>query len=245
MESLTIMPNFIIMAEVSNRNYMDNLYGILRCYCEVIANVEHIDSYRITPESFWKGMNSVPDVDFIQLLKDNTKMEIPKNVITDLDNFKSKFGIITLIGDDCLKVKNEDILTEIKNNTKLNEMIYEYEDDLIFFEGDINTIQKILQNDLSCPVKFRASKVKSYILDDGLNHCLVKAVSPDRALKLLYGKHNTINEENLRSLMNYKKADITDEVINDFMKYLITNINKHFVCMIQVSDDANRKAVKY
>jgi len=34
MKALTVMPNFSIMAEVSNEHYMENLFGILRCFCE-------------------------------------------------------------------------------------------------------------------------------------------------------------------------------------------------------------------
>ena len=162
MKSLTVMPNFTIMADVGNQHYMDNLFGILRCFCEVEANVEHVDSYKITPESVWSGMNTLPDVDLAALLKDNSKSELPANVLTDLEKFQSRFGLISLVGDDCLLVKSDDVLTEIKHNTRLSEVIYEYDGNLVFFAGDINYIQDILHNDLFCPIKFRKSKIELY-----------------------------------------------------------------------------------
>jgi len=240
MKALTIMPNFMIMAEVSNEHYMENLFGILRCFCEVEANVEHMDSYRITPKSFWEGMNAVPDVDFIQLLKDNVETEIPSNVLTDLEKFKTRFGLITQIGDDCLKVKDKDVLTEIKHNTKLNEMIYEYDDDLIFFEGDINLIQSVLDNDLFCPIKFRVSKMKTYILNSWDKSILVKAANPLQALRSLYNNHEVVNEEQLRLLMKNRKAEITEESINEFIQLVLNQSQKYFTYFIQVSDKANR-----
>lgn len=228
------MPNFTIMAEVSNQHYMSNLFGILRCYCEVEANVEHMDSYKITPVSFWNGMNKVPNVDFIQLLKDNSQEEIPANVLTDLEKFKSRFGLVTMVGNDCLKIKSEDLMTEIKSNTKLNEMIYEYEDDLIFFAGDMKLLQEILNNDLFCPIKFRKTKMFKYLINDGWSTEVVTAPTADIALKSLYGKHPVLQESNLRNTLKYKKAEITEEAIDEFINTILANIADHFVSMTHV-----------
>ena len=252
MTSLTVMPNFTIMAEVSNKHYMRNLFGILGCYCVREANEAYVDSYKITPESFWYGMNTVPEVDFIQLLKDNAKTEIPSNVLTDLEKFKSRFGLIEMIGDDCLHVKNEDVFTEIKNNTKLNEMIYEFDGSLIFFEGDIQKIQSILHNDIFCPIKFRTPKRSTFILIDKLGPCLfqdkvgsyaIKASNPLEALKALYGKHKRINEETLRSRMNYKKEVITEEVLNAFIQLTFEDI-KSDLSMLVVPKSINQEPAK-
>lgn len=228
------MPNFTIMAEVSNQHYMSNLFGILRCYCEVEANVEHMDSYKITPVSFWNGMNKVPNVDFIQLLKDNSQEEIPANVLTDLEKFKSRFGLVTMVGNDCLKIKSEDLMTEIKSNTKLNEMIYEYEDDLIFFAGDMKLLQEILNNDLFCPIKFRKTKMFKYLINDGWSTEVVTAPTAVIALKSLYGKHPVLQESNLRNTLKYKKAEITEEAIDEFINTILANIADHFVSMTHV-----------
>jgi len=234
MKALTITNSFTVIAEVSNKHYMDNLFGILRCYCEVEANVERVDSYRITPESFWNGMNKVPDVDFIQLLKDNSEDAISPNVLTDLEKFKSRFGMITMVGDDCLKISNEDVLTEIKNNTRLNEMIYEYDGDLIFFSGDMKLLQEILNNDLSCPIKFRKSKMNTYLIDDGRTSEVVKAPNATVALRSLYGKHRSLQESQLRDTIKYRKAEVTEEAINEFIQAVLKDIKNHLVCMRQV-----------
>ena len=74
MKCLSVLPNFTILAEC-NDHYEEHLMGILRCFCEVVSAVEHVDNYRVTPESFWKGLNLTQDTefDFIQLLKDNAR----------------------------------------------------------------------------------------------------------------------------------------------------------------------------
>lgn len=253
MDTLTIMPNFTIMAEVSNKHYMKNLFGLLRCYCEVIANVEHIDTYRITPKSFWNGMNLVPDVDFLQVLKDNTTT-IPANVLTDLEKFKSKFGTITLVGDDCLKISSADVLAEIKHNTKLNKMIYEYDGDLVFFSESMSILHETLQNDLFCPIKFRSFKVKTYLFLNKVKHehpscvdkyVVVKGTDPVQAMKALYGNHNLVNEKNLRSILNYKKDQVTDEAITEFATTLINDIKYYFEYGIEISDKANREPFNF
>lgn len=244
MVALTIMPNFTIMAEVKNEHYMTNLFGILRCFCEVEANVEHVDTYKITPESFWEGMNTLPDLDFIKLLKDNSK-SIPANVLTDLEKFKSRFGLITLVGDDCLKINDANVLSEIKHNTKISKMVYEYDSDLIFFSENITILHKALQNDLFCPIKFRSYKVKTYLLFDGEGYTVVKGTDPVQAMRALYGKHNIVNEENLRLVMKYKKAQVTEEAITEFATTLVNNIRDYFVSMILISDKANRKPFSF
>ncbi len=225
MKALTILPNFMIMAEVSNPHYIKHLFGILRCYCEIEANVEHVDSYKITPESFWDGMNIVENVDFIQLLKNNTQLDIPNNVLIDLEKFKDRFGLITLVGDDCLKVSCSDLLTEIKNNTRLNAMIYEYDNNLVFFKGNIKEIQEILHHDLFCPIKFRKSKIKTFLIKLKDEIIVVKAADALQSLKSLYNKHDAFNEDNLRKIMKYKKEKITKEVINSFFQIMMNDSN--------------------
>ncbi len=243
MKALTVMPNFTIMAEVNNAHYMNNLFGVLRCYCEVEANVEHIDTYRITPDSFWEGMNTIPDVDFIQLLKDNCKNDIPSNVLTDLEKFKSRFGLITLVGDDCFKVNDSNLITEIKNNTKLNSMVYEYDGSLVFFSGSLKDIQTILSNDLFCPVKFRTSKTITYLIKDGGSKHLVKAPNPFQALKSLYGIHSDINEESLRSTLRFKKEKVTEEVVNEFIQVVLDSFTKQLLITC-IPSKANRNPIK-
>jgi len=233
MKALTIMPNFTITAEVNNDHYMDNLFGPLQCYCEVEANVEYVDSYKITRESIWDGMNIAPKINFIQLLKDNTD-KIPANVLTVIEKFVSRFGLIIKVGDDCLKVKSNDLLTEIKHNTRLNEMIYEYDGDLIFFAGDINLFQNILHKDLECPIKFRKSKMITFYFDDGTSTEIVKAVDYMQAFKSLYGDHLILNENRLRQVLNHKKDKITDETIEEFINVVMKNINDHFVRVMKI-----------
>ena len=222
MKSLLIMSNFLIQADVNDDHYFMNLMKPLIAYGEPQQNTGRIDSYKITPKSFWNGMQYLPEVDFIQILKDNAKQEIAPAFISQLKKFKSRFGIITMVGDDCLKVKDKDVLKEIKNNTKLNEMIYEYEDNLIFFKGDINTLHEIMQREIFCPIYFRRSKMTTFLIThSGYKNFVVNAEDTLPALRLLYNKHKDITEEDLRNKLKYKKEEVTEEAITSYLEIIL------------------------
>ncbi len=45
--------------------------------------------------------------------------------------------------------------------------------------------------------------------------------------------------------MKYKKAEITEEAIAEFIQLLIINVFDYFVSLVQVPDKSNREAVSY
>ena len=146
---LTVLPNFTILAESNIPEFFD-VVGVLRCFC-IQENIgEHINVYKITPKSFWHGMN-VTNKDFINILINQSKT-LEKRVIEELEKFKEKFGQIVLISHNCLQVKNEEALEQIKSNSKLKEVISSIEDNLVFFNSsDLDSLQNILIEEIGFP----------------------------------------------------------------------------------------------
>lgn len=215
-----VLPNFSVMIEVTDF-YVKTYSGIIKSYCEEVSNTEYVATFRITPESFWKGMNITlgRDIDFISILKNHSIDDIPSNVITDLEKFKSRFGTITLIGDDCVKVSDDGVLQEILSNTEISKNIYSKEGNLLFIKDmNIPNLSKILENDIGYPIKIHKPEIKTFLIRDGGRTFVNKAKDPLSAFKSLYNNHPKINEENLRSTLKDKDKEITQE---DVDKYLI------------------------
>ena len=143
-----VLPNFTILADSDHPNYFD-LTGCLRCFCYIESYAEHIDTYKITPKSFWYGMNAT-NKNFVQFLKEHSE-GLDSNVVTELEKFQSKFGQILLI-ENKLQVNSKDILDQIKSNTKLKAMIKDIEsNEVILNDININELQNILVEEIGYP----------------------------------------------------------------------------------------------
>lgn len=217
-----VLPNFSVMIEVTDF-YVKNYSGIIKSYCEEISNTEYVATFRITPESFWRGMNITlgRDVDFISILKNHSLDNIPSNVLIDLEKFKSKFGLVTLVGDDCIHVSDSNILEEMINNTEISKSIYSREGNLLFIKNtNIPDITKVIQNDIGVPVKIHRSEIKTFLIKDGGRTFINKAKDEFSAFKSLYNNHPKINENALRATLKDKDKEITPEDINKYLTNL-------------------------
>jgi hypothetical protein len=232
MSCLDVLPNFTIISDKKNSSYDINIYKALNCYCELISEGEYADTWKITPFSFWKGMNAL-ETNFIKLVMQNNKGIIPENVLSELENFVTKFGTVELIGDDCLLIKDENLLEEVKNNSTLKDFVYNQTGNLIFFENmDIMYLQEVFQHEFNYPVKYHHSKNKTYIIWDGHHRYAVKAANEFQALKSFYNKHPFICEEDLRVRLNYKK-EIDEEIVLSYIEEILENKNS-FSCPLDI-----------
>lgn len=234
MKALQVLSNFTILAD-NTEEYQNDLMGIMRCYCEIESVVEYVDNYKITPESFWKGMNRLSDesVDFIEILKANVKEEIPEAVLTLMLEWKEKFGKVTLVGDDCLFVKDSDLMKELINSTTLEENLYDSEENLLFFKNiEVSKLQEIFQYEFNFPIKYHQSKIKTFKIEDSFKTIVVKSWDALSAFKSLYNVHPLINEEDLREKINHKKEEVSKEDIN---KYLELLYNDRSLCRSQIT----------
>ena len=154
---LTVLPNFTILADANDPNYLD-IIGCLRCFCYIESYAEHIDTYKITPKSFWYGMNAT-NRDFIQFLKEHSE-SLDGNVLKELEKFQAKFGQIILLGETKLQIHSKDILDQIKSNTKLKEMIQAIENtEVTLNEININELQNILVEEIGYPFQLQRVEV--------------------------------------------------------------------------------------
>lgn len=220
---LEALPNYTILADC-NEGYYQNGLGILRTFCEVESSAEHVDTFRISASSFWKGMNRMPDFDFIGFLKENSKSDLPENVETELKGFLTKMDTITLIGNDILMINSEDLLNEIKNSSTMEEFITDIKGNLVFFsKTNLHDLSEIFEYEFGHPIKIRRSDIRDYTISDGSRDYWVKAASKLDALKALYGKHPLFNEHYLRTSMRKTKEITEEDVANYVEKHLTSN----------------------
>lgn len=224
MKIATVLPNFTIMID-KTPGYEKYLANVFRCFCEIESSGELVDTFKITPETFWHGTNSTQgtEFDFITTLKGIAKEEIPSGVLEELEGFKAKYGQVTLIGPDALMIGNEDILKQVKNSSSLDPYIYQVQDNVVFIkEASLEHLQEIFQYEFNCPIKYHSAKNKTYLILDGHKRYAVTAKDKYAALSSLYNKHPFINEEDLRSKVKVKN-EVEEENVQAYIELLIDN----------------------
>lgn len=226
MQYITVMPNFTIVAE-KNKSFSKH-YDVLNTFCEKVSSVEHTSTYKITPESFWRGLNLTqsPDdkLNFVNFLMKFSIDNVPENVITELKSFKEKFGKVLFVGDDCLVIKDPSLLKEVKNSSTIEPYISESFGNVIFFKDiSLNKLEEIFLNEFNYPIKFHMTNINTYVFWDGQRRYAVKSNSEVNALLSFYNVHPFICEQDLRLKLNIPKRDIEQSDIVEYVEYLIEN----------------------
>ena len=244
-KALSILPNFTIVADKKDPKYYEpgkkGLAGRLLSYCDSISSGTQADVFKITPESIWQGMNT-DGVDFINFLKENSE-NIPEIVLNDIIKYSARFGVVTLIGDDCLQIKEDSLLKEVLNCTDIKSYIYSQEGNLLYFDNILLAqLQKLFIKEIGYPIKIHQPKVRVFYIKLAESTAYtVKACSPLKALRTLYNKHSYFNEESLRKRLKLKR-EINEEDILKFMDLVLTE-DKPFINMIH--ETANYDAVRF
>lgn len=161
MKFMKVLPNFTILAEVMKSVYFESI-GVLSLHTERQTNVETVDTFKLTPKSYWNGLNiAISDneifdqqlPDFVDFLKQHSEA-IPENVLNEIQKWKSKFGLINMIGDDCILVKDPELLKEVLNNNKIKSYIYQVEGNVVFLsELSGPELSNLFQEELGLPVR--------------------------------------------------------------------------------------------
>lgn len=226
MQYITVMPNFTIVAE-KNKSF-SKYYDVLNTFCEKVSSAEHTATYKITPESFWQGLNltqSAEDkLNFVNFLSKFSKDAVPENVVTELKSFKDKFGKVLFVGDDCLVIKEPSLLKEVKNSSTLDPFISESFGNVVFFKNiSLMKLEEIFMNEFNYPIKFHIPNINTYVFWDGERRYAVKANSELEALNSFYNVHPFICENDLRMKLNIPKRDIEELDVQEYIKFLIKN----------------------
>jgi hypothetical protein len=226
MKYITVMPNFTIVAE-KNESFSQN-YFVLESFCEKISSVEHTTTYKITPESFWRGLNqsqsSENKFSFSEFIKKFSTDEVPGNVLTDISSFENKFGKVVLIGDDSLLVKDNLLLEEIKNSSSFDSFISEIYGNVILFKNiTLNKLEEMFIREFNHPIRYHIPNLNTYVFWDGFQRYAVKANSEPDALEQFYNKHPFICEEDLREKLDIPKREVEESDIKKYILELIEN----------------------
>src|SRR5438094_5652405 len=86
-----------ILLEVDNPHYEAARDELAR-FAELEKSPEHIHTYRITPLSLWNAASSgISTEDILGTLERYSKFDLPRNVLTDIQDYVSRFGRVKLI----------------------------------------------------------------------------------------------------------------------------------------------------
>jgi len=153
MKSLIVLPNFQIIVLKG-----EELKSIIKIFADSITINSQSETFSLTANSFWRGLNKATKFDFISVLIDNCE-QIPNNVLEELENWEIKFGDITLLKENCLQISSESLKEEILKHNVFSKYVYSYHDKLIFFKDiSLTEIVDIFEKELNYPVKLNRSK---------------------------------------------------------------------------------------
>jgi len=260
-KSIIILPNFTVLADKSTEDGFKAL-GVIEYFCELVQRSDPINQYKITQRSSWSGMDKVQHVEIIPYIKERAK-EIAPNIIPELEIMVKKFGVITLIGDDCLQIKDSSLLEEIKSNANISQHIYKIEAPLVFFKDiTIDGISHLCEDELGYPIKQHAPKIETFMMEiinrDKPEVYLVKAPSQLAALKKLYtfiddikdilpglklDRFDIFNIDNIKKILGLKKETLTDKDIDSFIEYINKNLKECRIRVQKVSEYVNYRLV--
>ncbi len=100
----------------------------LASFAELIKSPEHYHTYRITPLSLWNAASAGVTADqIIDALKTYSKYDVPENIIHDIREYISRYGLVKLVKEESgrlvLIVKDEFITQEILHHKYLQDMV--------------------------------------------------------------------------------------------------------------------------
>src|SRR4051794_18276152 len=134
---LIVQSDRSLLLEVDNALYSAARDELAR-FAELEKSPEHIHTYRITPLSLWNAASAgVSTTDILGTLERYSKFELPRNVLTDIEDYISRFGRVKLVkseaGDLLLRSDDPMLIAEIARNKRVQPCVIE--------QVDRNTLQ--------------------------------------------------------------------------------------------------------
>lgn len=125
---LIVQGDKTILLEVDNPRYEDARDAIIR-FAELIKSPEHVHTYKITNLSLWNAAAAGMDAaQIISVLDSFSRYEVPRNVITDIWDYISRYGRLKLEkqnGDVVLWSDDEILMQEVMRNKKVQPYLTE------------------------------------------------------------------------------------------------------------------------
>lgn len=130
--AIIVQSNLEILVEVHNPHYIEARDAIAP-FTELVKSPEHLHTYRISHLSLWNAASTgLTAEDVLARLESQSKYPIPETVVTEVQDYMSRYGMLKLIKNDkglCLESTDVALFKEI---TKLPNVA----DCLIEFEGE-------------------------------------------------------------------------------------------------------------
>ncbi|HPN81924.1 MAG TPA: DEAD/DEAH box helicase [Spirochaetota bacterium] len=126
---LILQSDMTVMLEVAHPEF-DGLRSTLGSFADLEKSPEHIHTYRITPLSIWNAASAGVPLDVIrEFLVENSKYEIPQNLLFQVEELYSRYGrlVLRLDEDDPARIilESDDplILTEAVTSKRIAPFI--------------------------------------------------------------------------------------------------------------------------
>ncbi len=111
---LIVQSDRTVLLETANEKF-EEARDALSIFAELVKSPEHIHTYRVTPLSLWNAaaLGYTPESIKSQLER-YTKYALPTNLLTDIDDFVSRYGRLKLVaeGDELFLISEDETLLE-------------------------------------------------------------------------------------------------------------------------------------
>jgi DNA excision repair protein ERCC-3 len=134
---LIVQSDRSLLLEVDNPLYEATRDELAR-FAELEKSPEHIHTYRVTPLSLWNAASAgITSTDILGTLERYSKFDLPRNVLTDIEDYISRFGRVKLVksevGDLLLRSDDPMLISEIARNKRIQPYVLS--------QPDRNTLQ--------------------------------------------------------------------------------------------------------
>jgi DNA excision repair protein ERCC-3 len=124
---LIVQSDRSLLLEVDNSLYAATRDELAR-FAELEKSPEHIHTYRITPLSLWNAASAgIAAADILKTLETYSKFDLPNNVLTDIEDYISRFGRVKLVKSDKgeLLLRSDDpmLIAEIARNKRVEPCV--------------------------------------------------------------------------------------------------------------------------
>ena len=119
---LIVQSDRTVLLETANEKF-EEARDALSIFAELVKSPEHIHTYKVSPLSLWNAAAlGYEPTEIKEQLAEYSKYPLPSNLLTDIDEFMSRYGRLKLVGDDdelFLVCKDEALLEEVSRQRKV------------------------------------------------------------------------------------------------------------------------------
>lgn len=124
---LIVQSDRTVLLETANDNF-ESARDALSLFAELVKSPEHVHTYRITPLSLWNAaaLGLGPE-EVKEQLAGFSKYPVPSNLLTDIDDFMSRYGRLKLVSEDdgslFLETDDAPLMLEITRQRKVQKYL--------------------------------------------------------------------------------------------------------------------------